>query len=70
MTRVEASNLCLCKTKLTWWDREVALVELAFCDESVAAIRFSYCYVFLTIVVNKSSFLQDDVLHSALHQAY
>lgn len=47
----------------------MALVELAFCGESVAATRFSYCHGLLTIVVGKRSSLQD-VLHNALHQAY
>lgn len=60
-------------TKLVWWGqkicrtegrREVALVQLAFCDESVAAIRFSCWNVLLSISVDEISLLQGDVLYN------
>lgn len=41
--------------------RKVALVQLAFCDKSVAAVRFSCWHIFLSISVDESSYLQDDV---------
>lgn len=49
---------------------EMALVHLASCDESVAAIRFACWHIFLSICVGESPSLQDGVLCNTLHQAY
>ena len=62
-------------TKLVCWGRtegrrEMALVHLAFCDESVAAIRFSCWHIFLSIGMDESSSLQGGVLYNTLHRAY
>lgn len=75
MTRIEATSSFLCMALQNWYGGEkkicrterrgeVALVQLAFCDESVAAIRFSCWNVLLSISVDEISLLQGDVLYN------
>lgn len=62
MTGIETTNSFLCMVLQSWyggiqkrvvhsWRKEVALVQLVFYDESVAAIRFS-AGAFLSISVD------------------